>query len=169
VQGAARAIAHLTDENLNEPAEALRLANAMAGEIGSSPGQDDGRATILLHRGDTAEALAIWRELLPRWTPRDEFDLQQPFSHRLAAVAAARLGEWTEAANWLRSARALADEVDQATFYVAVLVDEGFARWKSGDNPGALECLVQGLTAIDLLPADDLDVASGGQERGMTM
>src|SRR5258708_3961099 len=30
-------------------------------------------------------------------------------------------------------------------------------RWKSGDNPDALEWLVQGLTAIDRLPADDAD------------
>jgi hypothetical protein len=155
-QGAARAIAHLTDENLNDPAEALRLVDAMAVEIGRSPGQDDGHASILLRKGDTADALAIWRELLPRWTPRDEFDLRQTFSHRLAAVAAARLGEWTDAANWLRSARALAD-VDQATYCAGLLVDEGFARWKGGDNRGALDCLVEGLTAIDRLPADDAD------------
>jgi hypothetical protein len=156
-QGTARAIARLIDENLNDPAEALRLADTMAAEIGRSPGQEDGRATILLHKGATAEALAIWRELLPRWPPRNEFDLQQTYSHRLAAVAAARLGEWTEAANWLRGARALADEVDQATYFAALLVDEGFARWKAGDNPGALDCLVRGLTAIDRLHADDVD------------
>jgi hypothetical protein len=156
-QGAARAIMHLTDENLNDPAEALRLADAMAVEIGRSLGQDDAHASILLRKGDTAAALAIWRELLPRWTPRDEFDLQPTFSHRLAAVAAARLGEWTDAANWLRGARALADDVNQATYCAGLLVDEGFARWKGGDNRGALARLVKGLTAVDRLPADDAD------------
>jgi tetratricopeptide (TPR) repeat protein len=156
-QGTARAIARLVDENLNDAVEALRLADAMAAEIGRSPGQDDERATILLHKGDTADALAIWRELLPRWTPRDEFDLQQTFSHRLAAVAAARLGEWTESADWLRSARALADEVKQTTYCAGLLVDEGFARWKGGDNRGALDCLARGLTAIDRLASDDAD------------
>jgi len=50
------------DENLNDPAEALRLADAMAAEIGRSPGQDDGRAAILLRKGDTANALAISRD-----------------------------------------------------------------------------------------------------------
>jgi hypothetical protein len=156
-QGTARAIARLVDENLNDAVEALRLADAMAAEIGRSPGQDDERASILLRKGDTADALAIWRELLPRWTPTDEFDLQQNFSHRLAAVAAARLGEWTESADWLRSARALADEVNQATYCAGLLVDEGFARWKGGDNRGALDCLVRGLTAIDRLAPDDAD------------
>ena len=129
----------------------------MAAEIGASPGQDDGRASIMLRKGDTADALAIWRELLPRWRPQDEFDLQQTFSHRQAAIAAARLGEWTEAADWLRSARALADEVNQATYCAGLLVDEGFARWKGGDNRGALNCLAEGLTAIDRLPSDDVD------------
>lgn len=143
----------------------------MEAEIGPSPGQDDGRATILLHKGDTGEALAIWRELLPGWTARDEFDLQQPFSHRLAAVAAARLGEWTEAADWLHSARTLADEVKQAVFCAGLLVDEGFARWKGGDNGGALDCLVEGLTAVDQLPAHELDEsaflgAQAGNPRG---
>ena len=42
--------ADLTDENLNDPTEALRLADAMAAEIGRSPGQDDGRASILLRK-----------------------------------------------------------------------------------------------------------------------
>ena len=156
-QGAARAIARLTDENLNDSVEALRLADAMTAEIGRSPGQDDARASILLRCGATADALAIWRDLLPRWTSRDEFDLQQTFSHRLASVAAARLGEWSEAAKWLQSARALADEVNQKTYCAALLVDEGFARWKSGDNRGALDCLIEGLSAIDLLPFDDAD------------
>ena len=156
-QGAVRAIARLTDESLNDPAEALRLVDEMAAEIGRSPGQDDERASILLRKGDTADALAIWRELLPRWTPRGRFDLQQTHSHRLAAVAAARLGEWTEAATWLRGARALAADVNEATYCAGLLVDEGFARWKGGDNRGALGCLVEGLTAIDRLPADDVD------------
>ncbi|WP_158930097.1 hypothetical protein [Acidisphaera sp. S103] len=156
-QGAARAIARVTDENLNDPEEALRLAEVMAAEIGRSPGQDDERASILLRKGDTASALAIWRELLPRWTPVGEFDLQQTFSHRLAAVAAARLGQWSDAADWLHSARELADNV---IYRAGLLVDEGFARWKSGDSRGALDCLVDGLTAIDELPADDTDEGS---------
>jgi hypothetical protein len=156
-QGAARAIARVTDENLEGPAEALRRADAMAAEIGPSPGQDDARASILLRKGETTDALAIWRELLPRWTPRDEFDLQQNFSHRLAAIAAARLGQWMEAADWLSSARALADDVTQAVYCAGLFVDEGFARWKGGDNRGALKCAVEGLTAIDRLPSDNAD------------
>jgi hypothetical protein len=156
-QGAARAIARLTDESLNDPIEALRLADTMTAEIGRSPGQDDGRASILLRKGDAAGALTIWRELLPRWILRDEFDLQQTYSNRLASIAAAGLGEWNEAADWLRGARSLADGASQAIYRAALLVDEGFARWKSGNNRAAFDCLVEGLRAIDTLPADDAD------------
>jgi hypothetical protein len=129
----------------------------MAAEIGRSPGQEDGRASILLRKGDAAAALAIWRELLPRWTPKDEFDLQQTFSHRQAAVAAAQLNQWTEAADWLRGARALGDGVNQAAYCAGLLIDEGYARWKGGDNRTALQCLVEGLADIDRLPPDDAD------------
>ena len=156
-QGAARTIARITDDNLKDPAEALRVADAMAAEIGWSPGQEDGRAAILLGKGDAAEALAIWRRLLPSWRPKDEFDLQQTFSHRLAAVAAARLDEWTEAADWLQSARGLADDVNQTIYCAGLLVDEGYARWKGGDNSAALACLVEGLCAIDRLVPDETD------------
>ena len=149
-QGAARTIARITDENLKDPAEALRLADAMAAEIGWSPVQEDGRAAILLGRGDAADALHSWR-------PKDEFDLQQTFSHRLAAVAAARLEEWTESADWLRSARGLADDKNQTIYCAGLLVDEGYARWKGGNNRAAMLCLVEGLNAIDLLPSDDAD------------
>ena len=156
-QGAARTIARITDENLKDPAEALRVADAMAAEIGWSPGQEDGRAAILLGKGDAADALAIWRRLLRAGGPKDEFDLQQTFSHRLAAVAAARLDEWTEAADWLQSARGLADDVNQTIYCAGLLVDEGYARWKGGDNRAALACLVEGLCAIDQLASDKSD------------
>ncbi|QSR85309.1 hypothetical protein [Methylacidimicrobium sp. B4] len=156
-QGAAYAIARLTDENLNDSADALRRADAMMAEIGSSPVQEDGRALILLRKGNASDALAIWRELLPRWTQRDEFDRQQTVSHRLAAVAAARLGHWKEAAGWLRSARLLADSVNAALYCAGLWVDEAFARWKSGDHRGALDCAVEGFEAIDRLPSDAAD------------
>lgn len=156
-QGAARVIARITAENLKDPVEALRLAEQMIAEIGSSPGQEDGRASILLDRQDNAGALAIWRKLLPGWAPRDEFDLQQAFSCRRAAIAAARLAEWKEAAEWLHGAWELAKDNDNATYPAALLIDEGYAWWKSGENDRALQRLAEGMTAIEQLPPDDTD------------
>jgi tetratricopeptide (TPR) repeat protein len=156
-QGAARAIARITAENLTDPGEALRLAEQMIAEIGPSPGQEDGRAAILLGRRDDAGALAIWRRVLPNWKPRDEFDLQQAFSYRRAAIAAARLNEWKEAAEWLHGAWELASETDLVIYRAALLIDEGYAWWKAGDYSQALQRLAEGLIAIESLPSDDTD------------
>ena len=90
---------------------------------------------------------------LAAWQPRDEFDLQIPYSCRLAAIAAAKLGAWDEAAEWLRRARDAADE-DQAPFRAGLLMDEGFALWKAGDKVAAHDRLMHGCLAIDALPAD---------------
>jgi len=156
-QGAARAIARVTTENLKDPVEALRLADQMIAEIGSSPGLEDGRASILLDRQDNAGALAIWRKLLPNWKPRDEFDLEQTYSYRRAAIAAARLAEWKEAADWLHGAWELAKDNDNVIYSAALLIDEGYAWWKAGDNDRTLQCLAEGMAAISKLPPDDTD------------
>lgn len=156
-RAAARAISRITDENMKDSAGALKLAEAMAVDIGWSPIQEDGLATILLRAGESQRALAIWRRILPGWAPTDEFDLQQAYSHREAAVAAARLGKWNESAEWLRTARELADDINQPTYCAGLLVDEGYARWKGGDDHSALHCLVEGLIAIDRLASDDAD------------
>ena len=43
--------------------------------------------------------------------------------------------------------------INQAIYCAGLLVDEGYARWKGGDNGAALACLVEGLRAItDCLP-----------------
>ena len=156
-QGAARIIARITAENLKNPIEALQLAKVMEGEIGLSSGQEDGRASILLDQGDAAGALAIWRKLLPAWTPRDEFDLQQAFSNRRAAIAAARLEQWYEAAEWLHRAWELAVRTDNAIYASALLIDEGYTWWKAGDNWRALQRLADGLNAIEAMPSDATD------------
>lgn len=156
-QGTARAIARITAENLKNPGEALRISEQMIAEIGPSPGQEDGRAAILLDRRDDAGALAIWRRMLPNWKPRDEFDLQQTFSYRRAAIAAERLNEWREAAEWLHGAWELASETDQGIYRAALLIDEGYAWWKAGDNSQALRRLTEGLIVIERLPSDDVD------------
>jgi tetratricopeptide (TPR) repeat protein len=156
-QGAARMIARITSENLNDHGEALRLAEHMIGEVGSTPGLEDGRAAIMLAQRDHAGALGIWRNVLPHWKPRDEFDLQQAFSYRLAAIAAARLDQWQEAAKWLHGAWELANETDQAVYRAGLLIDQGYAWWKARENGHALQHMAQGLIAIQSLPSDDTD------------
>jgi tetratricopeptide (TPR) repeat protein len=127
-QAAAYWAAKIIDEHLEGRDEALRIADRFAAEIGWSPVQEDGRAATLLRAGQFAEALEIWRRILPTWRPESELDLQQQFSCRDAAIAAERLGEWGEAADWLVDARRRTGEGANPKYVAALLIDEGFAR-----------------------------------------
>ncbi len=154
---AARAAAQIVDEHLGGREEALRLADQLAAEIGWSPSQEDGRAAILLRNGDFAGALEIWRRILPGWKAQSEFDLQQQFSCRDAAIAAARLDNWSEAGDWLAEARERTGVGANPIYEAALLIDEGYARWKSGDPASALGRLTDDLQAIERLPSDEAD------------
>jgi hypothetical protein len=148
-QAAARAAAHIVDEQFGGREEALRLADQLAAEIGWSPSQEDGRAAILLRNGYFVGALEIWQRILPTWQAQSEFDLQQQFSCRDAAIAAARLDNWSEAADWLAEARERTGAGANPIYEAALLIDEGYALWKSGDPGSALARLTDGLQAAN--------------------
>jgi hypothetical protein len=156
-QAAAYRAAQIIDEHLDGRDEALRVANQLAGEIGWSPAQEDGLAAIYLRNGQLADALEIWRRLLPEWQPQSEFDLQAQYSCRDAAIAAAKLGGWGEAADWFADARERTGRGDNPLYEAALLIDEGYARWKAGDSSSALALLTDGVKAIEALPPDDAD------------
>ena len=153
---AARNICRLVAMNLKDRPSAIALADAFAAEIGWSPGLENEKASVLLDSGSEVQALSIWRRLLPTWTARDEFDLQITHSNRLAAIAAARLDLWAEAADWLKTAQATAGH-DQGPYHAGLIVDEAYARWKAGNTAAALDRLVAGVSAIDALAPDAID------------
>lgn len=153
---AAREVVRIEAENLKEVATALTSADAYGADLGWSPHLENEKASVLLNMDRPAEALKIWTRLLQDWRPRDEFDLQIPYSCRLAAIAAAKSTSWREAADWLRRARDATDE-DQSVLRAGLLIDEGFALWKAEDNVKALDRFTEGCIAIDALPADDDD------------
>jgi hypothetical protein len=156
-QAAARAVAQIIDEHLGGREEALRIADDLAAEIGWSPSQEDGRAGILLRNSDFRGALDIWRRVLPGWQTQSDLDIQQEYSCRDAAIAAGHLNEWAESADWLATARERTGSGVNPLYEAALLIDEGYARWKSGDNTAALARLNEGLHSIERLPPDDTD------------
>jgi hypothetical protein len=156
-QSAAYKAAQIIDEHLDGRDEALRVADQLAAEIGWSVAQEDGRAAIFLRDSQYGKALEIWRRILPGWQPQSEFDLQAQFSCREAAVAAERLGEWTEAADWLADGRTRTGKGNNPLYEAALLIDEGYARWKAADSAAALSRLADGVAAIELLPPDEAD------------
>ena len=156
-QAAAYRAAQIIDEHLDGRDEALRVADQLAREIGWSAAQEDGLAAIYLRNGQFSNALEIWRRILPSWQPQSEFDLQAQFSCRDAAIAAARLAEWGEAGDWLADARERTGKGANPVYEAALLIDEGYARWKVGDLPAALLRLANGLAAIEQLAPDETD------------
>jgi hypothetical protein len=156
-QAAARAVAQVADEQLGGCEEALRIADELAAEIGWSPLQEDGRAGILLRNSEFRGALDIWRRILPSWRAQSELDIQAQFSCRDAGIAAAHLEEWSEAADWLATARERTGSGVNPLYEAALLIDEGYAHWKSGNNAAALARLNEGLQSIERLPPDDID------------
>jgi hypothetical protein len=156
-QAAAYRAVQIIDQHLDGRDEALRVAEQLAAEIGWSAAQEDGQAAIFLRDGQFGKALKIWRRILPGWQPQSEFDLQAQYSCRDAAIAAARLGEWAEAADWLADARERTGKGANALYEAALLIDGGYARWKAENSPAALSLLTDGVAAIELLPPDDTD------------
>ncbi len=65
-QAAAYRAAQIIDEHLEGRDEALRVADRLAGEIGWSAAQEDGRAAIFLRDDQYVKALEIWRKILAR-------------------------------------------------------------------------------------------------------
>jgi hypothetical protein len=156
-QAAARTIAQIVHEHFGGREEALQIAHALAGEIGWSPTQEDGVAAILFRDSDFSGALDIWRRILPNWQAQSEFDVQRGLSCRDAAIAAAHLDKWDETADWLAMARNRLNSGSDAVFEAALLIDEGYARWKFGDNAAAVARLTEGLQSIERLLSDDRD------------
>ena len=131
-QAAACAAAQIVDEQFGGLEEALRLADQLAAEIGWSPAQEDGRAAILLRNGNFTSALDIWRRILPDWQAQSEFDLQQQYSCRDAAIAAGRLDRWGEAADWLAAARERTDKGANPIYEAALLITRATLDGKRG-------------------------------------
>ncbi len=149
-RAAAKLIVRVADEDLGEPDRALNLADELARELGEFPALVDARARILSRRGEDREALALWTKALPEWqTEADDF--APSYSHRDAALAAARLEQWAEAARFLGEGAKRASSSHQDAFRAGLLVDAGFAHWKAGDNPAAVESFAAGLGILDQL------------------
>jgi hypothetical protein len=78
-------------------------------------------------------------------------DFAPNYAYRDAALAAARLNQWTEAAQFLTDGAERASSSEQDAFRAGLLIDAGFAYWKAGRNVGAVESFAAGLAILDQL------------------
>ena len=141
-------VSRVMDENQGFSEKSLERAEEYAFELGDGPSLQDGRARILTHMGRDREALELWRAALPHWNA-GHIDVNVGIGFREAAMAAGRLGLWEEAGALFSDGAERLEDESVKSFRVGMIVDEGFASWKSGDNQHALECFKRGLQALE--------------------
>ena len=149
-RAAAKIIVRMTDEDLDDPTSALTLADEFAAELAEFPSLLDARARILSRRGEEQAALVLWRRALPEWQT-GEYDFAPSYAYRDAALAAARLNDWSEAAQFLADGARRATASEQAAFRAGLLVDAGYAHWKSSNNAAALAKFCEGIAVLDAM------------------
>lgn len=166
----ARAIVHKEYLHDSQAAfESLKAGEAALGE--SEIFLEDYRAKIYFMEKNYAEAIKIWRAILPRI--ENDRNAARTFSFRDAEVCAGRLGEWDEAADLALRGEAVArlpfidgqpEEVPGNVIGDAIAVsyraDYAFALWKTGKRAEAVAEFADILDAFENLPApaDDLRV-----------
>ncbi|MDP8208356.1 MAG: hypothetical protein P9L92_16945 [Candidatus Electryonea clarkiae] len=101
----------------------------------------DAKATVLYNLKDNINALALWDEAFSKWPNSwPDGDPMSYYSRRLAGVAAANLDDWNKAANHFIDGYERSKTFELGpTVELGMLVDIGFAKWKSGDYEGAFK------------------------------
>lgn len=149
-RAAAKIVVRVTDEDLGDSKGALSLFSEFVSALGEYPALLDARARVLSRRGEDREAVLLWKNALPEWQA-DQDDLAPSYSYRDAALAAARLIDWASAAKFLFEGGKRRTSPEQDFFRAGMLIDAGFAYWKSGDNVRAAGSFGAGIEILDQL------------------
>lgn len=146
---AVKTLSIIYDEQLDDSEKALATLRA-SDLLGRSMILKDQEANVLFRGDDFEAALGLWREVLSSVDAGVDASLRwhDRFSMRKAAIAAAKLGGFQEAANWLQlaavEARRLAAGVPAAAFEL----DAAYCWFKHGDGYKMVESLTAAATAL---------------------
>jgi tetratricopeptide (TPR) repeat protein len=164
-----RGKAIVQEEYLKDAASALATIAEAEARIGRPHLLlEDYRAKILIIEKDYSAALEVWEDILPKFD--SEQNPARTFSYRDAEICAARMGDWAKAADFaLRgeaaALRMLSDIIADSPQFPQVEViaagfkaDLAFARWKLGDQAGAVKLFSEILSAFDRLPDPRSDI-----------
>jgi hypothetical protein len=171
-QAAVRARSIITQRYKKDPDAAIHLVRSGRHEADSAS-LDDQEASLLQERGDHAAAWAIWQPVMNQWlVQRTGGELFLGYASRKAAISAAHLRKWDEAArlfltssgllkneNRHASSKAKAIHQELALTPIALEIDAGFCLWHAerrrdsisafGDAIAELDSLGAAITAID--------------------
>lgn len=152
ISAAATTLIRTIDENLDDNATALAEAERLAGEAGDDRVFQCAMAVVIKNNGDIPRALALWREALPGW-PREREDLGYAFAARQAAMAATKIGRWSEARNDLVSALDRLTDEARPTFVLGLKADSILCRYMMGEHAEAIADFGSLLDELDEMQA----------------
>lgn len=149
-----RAMVIICDEYLHDQARAHRILER-TGSLVHTPSSlfIDEHAHLLTNEGRHLEALELWKTILPKWRfRRGSADTSPIFARRKAAVAAARAGLLSEAADYFVEAARQSDLAKESVLTAGLFADAAFVFWKLGQNKKAVLLFTDVLQRLDQLP-----------------
>jgi hypothetical protein len=156
---ALRAIAIVQDEYLNTPDEALSTLDAgIALASAQAYLLEDQKGVVLSRQKKYAEAIAIWKSILPSWpVGQGGLDRSPLFTCQRAGHAAGQIPDWQLAASFFDHGRKFAVALGSRLQELTFLADESFAQWKLGEKSAALTKLADVVQSLETLKLDNED------------
>ncbi len=156
---AARGKATIYDEYLNQPDTAHKVIQDFVSKARSSPVIEEQQAVIYLHQKRYNEALSIYERILPKWEPPSgQLDVMPSVACRRAAMCAAHLDDWKEAAAFFEDGAERTHKTVNVERYVSFCADAGFAHFKAGNMLNCIKFLHLALQNFEMLPQDNTEV-----------
>jgi hypothetical protein len=148
---AAKARAIILTEYLNRAQEALAVLDHGTELFGSSAVLMEQRANVLFHVNDDLAVLEVWRRLR---ADKANIATLDAFAYRRAAISAARLERWSEAAEFFIAGASTASSLPTEPTRFGLMAEAALALSWAGLFAGAAQMLVN---AIEILPDESAE------------
>ena len=148
------------DENLHDhPAAILELDRAER-EFGLAPHfLAVQRANVLFHAGRNQEALDWWELAFAHCSaPIESHDCYTALFSRLAGMAAGRIGNWQQSAEWFRRGQASIFPGSDEALTSGLLADAGFSYWRANNFAECVKAFAEAWAIVDKLPPGKSDL-----------
>ena len=156
---AARGKAIIHDEYLNDPDTAHEVLQDITSEVGTLPVIEEEQALVYFRQEHYREALNIYERILREWNPPSEqLNIGPLEEYRRAAICAAQLGDWKNAATFFENGAKKTQKIENTERYIGLYADAGFAYFKTGNMFNCIKFLHLALKNFEMLPQDNTDV-----------
>ena len=156
---AARGKAIIHDEYLDDRDTAHKVLQEAISKVGPLLIIEEEQALVYFHQERYQEALNIYKHILPEWNPPSEqSDIMPLEGCRRAAMCAAHLDNWKEAATFFEDGAARTQNIENPERQIGFYADAGFAHFKVGNMSDCIRLLNLALRKFEMLPQDNTDV-----------